>query len=96
MRRFIGMKAARNGRRDDRALSDLHHRILACTTTLCGVDKAVRNQPACALAVTHTKTLWAIFKRAWTSKDEQPQREQYRYLLAAEVNEPRETRQRLT
>ncbi|HXF91853.1 MAG TPA: hypothetical protein VNK46_03775 [Nitrospiraceae bacterium] len=55
----------------------------------------MREQPTYALAVTHSKELWAIFKRAWKFKDDQPQREQHLDLFASEVKELRETLQSL-
>lgn len=88
-------KAARSGRGSDQALNDLHNQLHAFDNTLCCVEKAVREQPTYALAVTHSKELWAIFKRAWKFKDDQPQREQHLDLFASEVKELRETLQSL-
>lgn len=88
-------KAARSGRGYDQALNDLHNQFHAFDNTLCCVDKAMREQPTYALAVTHNKELWAIFKRAWKFKDDQPQREQHLDLFASEVKELRETLQSL-
>ena len=88
-------KAARSGRGYDQALNDLHNQFHAFDNNLCCVEKAVREQPAYALAVTHNKELWAIFKRAWKFKDDQPQREQHLDLFASEVKELRETLQSL-
>jgi len=62
---------------------------------LCCVEKATREQPAHALAVTHNKELWAIFKRLWKFKNDQPQRDQHLDLFATEVRELRETLQML-
>lgn len=84
-------KTARSGRGVDQALDDLHNQFHAFDDNLCCVDKAIREKPAHALAVTHNKELWAIFKRAWTFKNDQPQREQHLDLFATEVKELRET-----
>lgn len=88
-------KAAKGGRGVDQAFDDLHNQFHALHDSLCCVDKAKREQPAYALAVTHDKELWAIFKRLWKFKDDQPQRDQHLDLLAAEVKELRETLQAL-
>lgn len=88
-------KAARSGKGVDQALDDLHNQFHAFDDSLCCVDKAIRGKPAHALAVTHNKELWAIFKRAWKFKDDQPQREQHLDLFASEVKELRETLQTL-
>jgi CHASE3 domain sensor protein len=84
-------KAARNGKGYDQPLNDLHNQFHAFDDHLCCVDKTGREKPAHALAVTHNKELWAIFKRVWKFKDDQPQREQHLDLFAAEVKELRET-----
>jgi len=88
-------KAARTGKGYDQPLNDLHNQFHAFDDNLCCVDKHTREQPAHALAVTHNKELWAIFKRTWKFKDDQPQREQHLDLFAAEVKELRETLQML-
>ena len=88
-------KAARGGKGVDQSLDDLHNQFHAFDDSLCCVDKAVREKPAHALAVTHNKELWAIFKRVWKFKDDQPQREQHLDLFASEVKELRETLQTL-
>ncbi len=88
-------KAAGSGRGYDQALNDLHNQFHAFDNNLRCVDKAMREQPTYALAVTHNKELWAIFKRAWKFKDDQPQREQHLDLFASEVKELRETLQSL-
>lgn len=88
-------KAARSGKGVDQALDDLHNQFHAFDDSLCCVDKAVREKPAHALAVTHNKELWAIFKRVWKFKSDQPQREQHLDLFASEVKELRETLQTL-
>ncbi len=86
-------KAARSGKGYDQPLNDLHNQLHAFDDSLCEVDKQTRETPAHALAVTHTKELWAIFKRVWKFKDDQPQREQHVDLFATEVRELRETLQ---
>jgi hypothetical protein len=88
-------KVARSGRGRDQPLDDLHNQLHAFDNNLCCVEKEVRARPAHALAVTHNKELWAIFKRVWKFKDDQPQREQHLDLFAAEVRELRETLQTL-
>lgn len=88
-------KAARSGKGYDQALNDLHNQFHAFDDHVCCVDKAVREKPAHALVVTHNKELWAIFKRVWKFKDDQPQREQHLDLFAAEVKELRDTLQTL-
>lgn len=88
-------KAARGGTGYDQALNDLHNQFHAFDDRLCCVDKETREKPAHALAVTHNKELWAIFKRVWKFKNDQPQREQHLDLFATEVKELRETLQTL-
>lgn len=88
-------KAARTGKGYDQPLNDLHNQFHAFDNNLCCVEKQTREQPSHALAVTHNKELWAIFKRTWKFKDDQPQREQHLDLFAAEVKELRETLQTL-
>ncbi len=88
-------KAARSGKGVDQALDDLHNQFHAFDDNLCCVDKETREKPAHALAVTHNKELWAIFKRVWKFKNDQPQREQHLDLFATEVKELRETLQTL-
>ena len=83
--------AAKGGRGVDQALDDLHNQFHAFHGARCCIDKAKREQPAYALAVTHDKELWAIFKRLWKFKDDQPQRDQHLDLLSAELKELRET-----
>ena len=51
------------------------------------MEKAKRETPAYALAVTHNKELWAIFKRVWKFKDTQPQRDEHLELFKTEVKE---------
>lgn len=84
-------RAARSGKGYDQPLNDLHNQFHAFDDSLCGVEKHLREQPAHALAVTHNKALWAIFKRVWTFRNDQPQREQHLDLFGAEVKELRET-----
>ncbi|MDX2252117.1 MAG: hypothetical protein NW202_07520 [Nitrospira sp.] len=88
-------KTARSGRGVDQALDDLHNQFHAFDDRLCCVDQETREKPAHALAVTHNKELWAIFKRTWKFKHDQPQREQHLDLFATEVKELRETLQTL-
>ncbi|QOJ36035.1 MAG: hypothetical protein HRU82_14255 [Nitrospira sp.] len=88
-------KAAQSGSGHDQGLRDLHNQFHAFDDSLCAVDKTRRETPAFALAVTHNKELWAIFKRTWKFKDEQPQRSQHLELFATEVRELRETLQKL-
>ena len=86
-------KAAKGGHGYDQALDDLHNQFHAFDGALCCVEKEKRETAAYALAVTHNKELWAIFKRLWKFKDDQPQRDQHLDLFAAEVREARETLQ---
>ena len=88
-------KAARSGTGLDPAFDNLHNQFHAFDDNLCAVEKETRNKPAYALAVTHNKELWAIFKRAWKFKSDQPQREQHVDLFASEVRELRDTLQTL-
>lgn len=88
-------KAGQQGRGDDQAFDDLHNQLHAFGNNICCVDKDKRQTPAYALAVTHNKELWAIFKRVWKFKDDQPQRSQHLELFATEVRELRESLQTL-
>ena len=84
-------QAARGGTGYDQALNDLHNQFHAFDDRLGCVEKEMREKPSYALAVTHNKELWAIFKRVWKFKNDQPQREQHLDLFATEVKELRET-----
>jgi len=84
-------KTARSGKGVDQALDDLHNQFHAFDDSLCCVEKETREKPSYALAVTHNKELWAVFKRVWKFKNDQPQREQHLDLFASEVKELRET-----
>lgn len=88
-------KAGQHGRGKDQAFHDLHSQLHAFDNTLCCVDKHKRDLPAYDLVVTHHKELWAIFKRIWQFKDDQPQRSQHLELFATEVRELRESLQTL-
>jgi hypothetical protein len=88
-------KTARSGKGVDQALDDLHNQFHAFDDRLYCVAKETREKPAHALAVTHNKELWAIFKRVWKFKNDQPQREQHLDLFATEMKELRETLQTL-
>lgn len=87
----VSAKAAKGGKGVDQAFDDLHNQFHALHDTLCCIDKAKREQPAYALAVTHDRELWAIFKRTWKFKDDQPERDQHLDLFAMEVKELRDT-----
>lgn len=84
-------EAAKGRTGKDQALDDLHNQFHAFDNTLCCVDEAKRQTPTYALAVTHTKELWAIFKRVWKFKDTQPQRDEHLELFKTEVQELRTT-----
>ena len=88
-------KASKGGKGYDQPLNDLHNQFHAFDDHLCCVEKDKREQPAHALAVTHNKELWAIFKRIWKFKDDQPQRDQHLDLFATELQEMRATLQTL-
>ena len=88
-------EAAKGGKGYDQPLNDLHNQFHAFDNHLCRVDKTKRDLPAHALAVTHNKELWAIFKRVWKFKEDQPQRDQHLDLFATELQELRDTLQTL-
>jgi hypothetical protein len=87
--------ASKGGKGYDQPLNDLHNQFHALDGAFCGVTKEQSDKPAYALAVTHNKELWAIFKRVWKFKDDQPQRDQHLALLVVELREMRETLQTL-
>jgi len=91
----ISAQAARGGMGYDQALNDLHNQFHAFDDRLGCVEKETHEKPSYALAVTHNKELWAIFKRVWKFKNDQPQREQHLDLFTTEVKELRETLQTL-
>lgn len=82
-------EAAKGGTGKDQSLDDLHNQFHAFDNTLCCVDEAKRETPTYALAVTHNKELWVIFKRIWKFKDTQPQRDEHLALFQTEVKELR-------
>lgn len=85
--------AAKGGKGYDQPLNDLHNQFHAFDDNLCCLDEEKRDQPAYALAVTHNKELWAIFKRLWKFKDGQPQRDQHLDLFVVELRELKDTLQ---
>jgi len=84
-------QASKGGQGYDQPLDDLHNQFHAFDDSLCCVDKAKREASTYALAVTHNKELWAIFKRVWKFKDTQPQRDEHLDLFITEVKELRVT-----
>jgi hypothetical protein len=86
---------AKGGKGEDKAFDDLHNQFHALHSSFCDVTEAQTKQPAYALAYTHNKELWAIFKRLWHFKDQQPQRDQHLDLFASELRELRDTLQTL-
>ncbi|GKS59679.1 hypothetical protein YTPLAS18_32060 [Nitrospira sp.] len=75
----------------DQPLNDLHNQFHAFDNTVCCVEKPKSETPEYQLLVTHNKELWAIFKRAWEFRDDQPQRRQHLELFSNEVRETRQT-----
>ena len=88
-------KASKGGKGYDQPLNDLHNQLHALDNAFCGVTKEQAETPVYALAVTKEKELFAIFKRLWKYKDDQPRRDAHLDLFAQEVRELRETVQRL-
>ena len=86
-------KSAKGGKGYDQPLNDLHNQFHALHDSFCGVTEAQAKKPEYALAHTHEKELWAIFKRLWKFKDDQPQRDQHLDLFVTELKELRETLQ---
>jgi hypothetical protein len=86
-------RAAKGGKGVDHALDDLHNQFHALDDSFCDVTKEQAKTPAYDLAVTHKKEVGAIFRRLWKFKDDQPQRDQHLDLMAAELQELRETLQ---
>ena len=84
-------EASKGGTGYDQGLDDLHNQFHAFDNSLCCVENAKRETPTYALAVTHNKELWAIFKRVWKFKDTQPQRDEHLDLFKMEVQELRAT-----
>jgi hypothetical protein len=86
-------KAAKGGKGLDNPLDDLHNQFHALSDAFCGVTKEQAQTPAYDLAVTHKKELYAIFKRLWKFKEDQPQRDQHLDLFMTELQELRATLQ---
>lgn len=86
-------KAAKGGKGVDNALDDFHNQFHALSDAFCGVTKEQAKTPAYDLAVTHKKELYAIFRRLWKFKDDQPQRDQHLDLFVTELQELRATLQ---
>ena len=84
---------AKGGKGLDQAFDDLHNQLHALHDSFCGVTEVQAKTPEYALAYTHDKELWAIFKRLWNYKDVQPHRDQHLDLLSEELKELRETLQ---
>lgn len=86
-------KAAKGGNGVDNALDDFHNQFHALSDAFCGVTKEQAKTPVYDLAVTHKKELYAIFRRLWKFKDDQPQRDQHLDLFVTELQELRATLQ---
>lgn len=86
---------AKGGKGVDNAFDDLHNQFHALHGSFCDVTEVQAKKPEYALAYTHNKELWAIFKRLWKYKDEQPQRDQHLALFITELQELRATLQTL-
>lgn len=86
---------AKGGKGTDSAFDDLHNQFHALNDSFCGVTDAQAKTPAYDLAVTHKKEMFAIFKRLWKFKADQPQRDQHLDLFVTELKELRETLQTL-
>ncbi len=84
-------EASKGGTGNDQPLDDLHNQFHAFDHSLCCIEEAKRETPTYALAVTHNKELWAIFKRVWKFKEMGPQRDQHLELFITEVQELRST-----
>jgi hypothetical protein len=84
---------AKGGKGLDQAFDDLHNQLHALHNSFCDVSEAQAKTPEYALAYTHDKELWAIFKRLWNFKDAQPHRDQHLDLLSEELKELRATLQ---
>ena len=90
-----GARAAKGGKGYDQGLNDLHNQFHALHDSFCSVTEEQAKKPEYALAHTHEKELWAIFKRLWKFKDDQPQRDQHLDLFVTELQELRMTLQTL-
>jgi hypothetical protein len=86
---------AKGGMGVDPAFDDLHNQFHALHDSFCGVTEEQAKKPEYALAHTHEKELWAIFKRLWKYKDHQPQRDQHLDLFVTELQELRATLQQI-
>lgn len=86
-------KSAKGGKGYDQPLNDLHNQFHALHNSFCDVTEAQAKKPEYDLAHTHDKELWAIFKRLWKYKDDQPQRDQHLDLFVTELQELRATLQ---
>lgn len=84
-------KTAKGGKGYDQPLNDLHNQFHALHDSFCDVSEAQSKKPEYDLAYTHDKELWAIFKRLWKYKDDQPQRDQHLELFVTELQELRAT-----
>ena len=80
---------AKGGKGIDKAFDDLHNQFHALHHSFCDVTEAEARKPEYALAYTHEKELWAIFKQLWKYKDSQPHRDQHLDLLTEELKELR-------
>jgi len=83
-------KGAQGGEGYDPPLNDLHNQFHALHDAFCDVTKEQAASPAYVKAVTINKELWAIFKRLWKYRDEQPGRDIHLDLFAKRVQELRE------
>ena len=88
-------QAAKGGKGHDQAFDDLHNQLHAFDDRLCCIDKAKRETSTYALAVTHNKELWAVFKRTWKFRNTQPHRDEHLDLFVVELKEIRASLQAL-
>lgn len=82
-------QAAKGGKGNDQPFDDLHNQLHAFHDRLCCIDKAKQETSTYALAVTHNKELWAIFRRTWKFKDTQPHRDEHLDVFMTELKEIR-------
>lgn len=61
----VSAQTGKEGMGHDQTLNDLHNQLHALEDAFCDVTEEQAKTPAYALAVTHKKELWVIFKRTW-------------------------------
>lgn len=80
---------AKGGKGVDEPFDDYHNQLHALLDSCCNVTKEQAKTAAYEQAMAHKKELKSIFYELWSSKDKQPERDQYLDQSIAKLQEMR-------